>query len=141
MLEARHRTGGRILSAEHNEQCRFDMGPAWVWHQLQPRLQQLITYLNLTLFNQFITGDILYEKSPTDIERYSGPSSHGQSYRIAGGNQSLIEACNRIYQKNAYIYIPVCNPFIIKGSDSLIPMVLQIPMAVLMHNSFVESSR
>ncbi|MFV2005672.1 MAG: flavin monoamine oxidase family protein [Gammaproteobacteria bacterium] len=92
VLEARDRTGGRILSAEFNQTCRFDMGPAWVWPHLQPRLNKLINHLNLDVFKQYTTGDTLYEKSSTDIERYSGQSSHNQSYRIAGGAQSLIDA-------------------------------------------------
>ena len=31
VVESRNRTGGRILSVEYNDICRFDMGPAWVW--------------------------------------------------------------------------------------------------------------
>ncbi len=90
LLEARPRTGGRILSVTH-QHCRYDMGPAWVWPQLQPRLHQLLTQLDLTVFNQYTRGDILYEKSPTDIERHSVQSSHQQSYRINNGSLSLIE--------------------------------------------------
>ena len=92
VLESRNRTGGRILSVEYNNTCRFDMGPAWLWPHLQPRLQQLIKRLELNVFKQFTTGDLLYEKSPSAIERYSQQSSHGQSYRIAGGSQSLVDA-------------------------------------------------
>ncbi|MFW2439943.1 MAG: flavin monoamine oxidase family protein [Arenicellales bacterium] len=92
VLETRNRTGGRIFSAEYDKTCRFDMGPAWVWPALQPRLQQLITHLNLNVFKQFTSGDMLYEKTSTEVERHSGQSSHSQSYRIAGGSQSLIDA-------------------------------------------------
>ena len=91
VLETRDRTGGRILSAEYDKTCRFDMGPAWVWPALQPRLQQLITHLNLNVFKQFTSGDMLHEVTSTEIERHSGQSSHSQSYRIAGGCQSLID--------------------------------------------------
>lgn len=90
VLEARQQTGGRILSLTHNA-GRYDMGPAWVWPQLQPRLQNLLTQLDITVFNQYTTGDMLYEKSPTDIERYSAQSSHQQSYRINNASLSLIE--------------------------------------------------
>ncbi len=92
VLESRNRPGGRILSFEYNDTCRFDMGPAWVWPQFQPRLQQLIKQLDLKIFKQFTSGELLYEKSPSMIEHYSHQSSHGQSYRIAGGSQSLIDA-------------------------------------------------
>jgi monoamine oxidase len=92
VLESRNRTGGRILSAEYDDTCRFDMGPAWVWPHLQPRLQQLLTRLGLKVFKQFTSGELLYEKSPSDIERYNQQSSHSQSYRIEGGSQNLIDA-------------------------------------------------
>jgi monoamine oxidase len=92
ILDSRDRTGGRILCADYNNTCRFDMGPAWIWPHLQPRLQQLISQLKLNVFKQFTAGDLLYEKSPSAIERYSDQSSHGYSYRIAGGCQSLIDA-------------------------------------------------
>jgi len=91
LLEARSRVGGRILSCQQNN-SRFDMGPAWVWPQLQPRLQQLTQQLNLKLFKQFTDGDMLYEKSITETERYSAQSSHAESYRIEGGSQSVTDA-------------------------------------------------
>ena len=90
VLEARQQSGGRILSHTHRN-SRYDMGPAWVWPQLQPRLQNLLTQLDMAVFNQFTTGDMLYEKSPTDIDRHSGQSSHQQSYRINNASLSLIE--------------------------------------------------
>ena len=92
VLESRNRTGGRILSADYNDTCRFDMGPAWLWPHLQPRLQQLLDRLDLKVFKQFTSGELLYEKTPSDIERYSQQSSHSQSSRIAGGSQSLVDA-------------------------------------------------
>ncbi len=91
LLESRHRTGGRILTAEYNT-SRFDLGPAWLWPDFQPRLQQLISYLNIEIFKQFTDGDMLYETASADIQRHGGVSSHSQSYRIAGGAQSLIDA-------------------------------------------------
>lgn len=91
LLEARERTGGRILSADYKNSC-FDMGPAWVWPQLQPRLNQLTSRLDLEVFKQYTSGTMLYEKSLNEIERYNGQSSHSQSYRIKGGNHQLIKA-------------------------------------------------
>lgn len=91
VLESRERIGGRILSTNYNQSCSFDMGPAWVWPQLQPRVKQLLTDLELNLFQQYTSGDMLYQKSSTELERYSTESSHSQSYRIEGGNQRLVE--------------------------------------------------
>ena len=102
VLEANNRIGGRILSSSldddvlnykalnHND-SNVDMGPAWVWPELQPRLQKLLSELNLNIFQQFTEGDIIYESVTEKIERYSGQSAHNQSYRIAGGAQKLIE--------------------------------------------------
>lgn len=92
LLEARERTGGRILSPDYNQLGRFDMGPAWVWPNLQPRLQQLMTRLGLDVFEQYTNGDMLFEKNDRTIERYSGQSSHSHSYRLQDGSQSIVDA-------------------------------------------------
>ncbi|MEJ2397591.1 MAG: FAD-dependent oxidoreductase [Gammaproteobacteria bacterium] len=92
VLESRDRAGGRILSLAHDNCGRFDMGPAWIWPQLQPRLQHLLTSLDIDIFSQFTAGDSLYERDPTHIERYRGQSAHSLSFRIAGGSQRLIAA-------------------------------------------------
>ncbi|MCW8935854.1 MAG: FAD-dependent oxidoreductase [Gammaproteobacteria bacterium] len=91
LLEARDRTGGRILSADYKN-SHYDMGPAWVWPQLQPRLSRLTSQLDLQIFKQYSSGTMLYEKSPDEIERYDGQSSHSQSYRVKGGSYQLIKA-------------------------------------------------
>ncbi|RDH86068.1 MAG: amine oxidase [endosymbiont of Galathealinum brachiosum] len=90
LLEARNRAGGRIFSADYKN-SRFDMGPAWVWPHLQPRLNQLMKNLDLDTFKQHTSGAMLYEKNPDEIEHYTGQSSHSESYRIAGASQQLIE--------------------------------------------------
>jgi len=93
LLEARARIGGRILSPRIGEQnnSNIDLGPAWCWPQLQPRLKKLTQALNIKTFPQFTQGDMLYETSASNIQRYSGQSSHDQSYRIVGGGKSLID--------------------------------------------------
>jgi len=93
LLEAQSRIGGRILSPEAGNQqdSNIDLGPAWCWPQLQPRLQKLITELKLQTFNQYTQGDMLYETSPDNIQRYGGQSSHSQSFRFVGGCQAIIE--------------------------------------------------
>lgn len=108
VLETRDRTGGRILSAEYGNSGWFDMGPAWLWPDFQPRLQQLLTHLNLDIFKQYTSGEMLYEKTPSEIERHSSQSSHGQSYRIAGGSQRLIEALqSQLPQSHIHLNIRV----------------------------------
>jgi len=92
LLEARPRIGGRILSPSIGkaENSNIDLGPAWCWPQLQPRLNSLTQTLNLKIFSQFTQGNMLYETSVNKIQRYGDQSSHSQSYRIVGGCISLI---------------------------------------------------
>jgi monoamine oxidase len=97
LLEARSRAGGRILSANIKDDF-FDMGPAWVWPQMQGRLDRLLTELNLNVFKQYTQGDMLFEQDATQLERYRAQSSHSESYRVSGGNQLLIEALEKELQ-------------------------------------------
>ncbi|PCJ85771.1 MAG: amine oxidase [Thiotrichaceae bacterium] len=93
VLEARDRTGGRILSPQINgnkDGC-IDMGPAWVWPEFQPRLQRLLSDIHIELFKQNTNGDMLYEMDANTVERYSDQSSHEMSYRIAGGANKVIK--------------------------------------------------
>jgi monoamine oxidase len=94
LVEASDRAGGRIQSfclGEKSDSC-VDLGPAWLWPQFQPRLEQLLSELKLGLFKQYTRGEIIYESTSEQIERYTGPSAHNESWRIAGGAQKLIEA-------------------------------------------------
>lgn len=97
LLEARARLGGRIdvetrVRADGGW-ARYDLGPAWVWPQLQPRMAQLLAALDVPLFGQQVTGAGLYEDMTTNGPlRLDTPSPHGESFRIAGGALSLIEA-------------------------------------------------
>lgn len=92
ILESRNRTGGRILSTPYENRGGVDMGPAWVWPQLQPRLQSLLTRLDIPTFRQITSGEMLYERGPGVVERYRGQSPHTESYRIAGGAQVITDA-------------------------------------------------
>ncbi|VAW51222.1 hypothetical protein MNBD_GAMMA06-2180 [hydrothermal vent metagenome] len=96
VLEARERSGGRILSdnsgAAGNNlvDSNIDLGPSWIWPQFQPRLTQLINHLGLSLFKQFTQGDKLYETDGQNCERYNDQSAHSDSYRIVGGGVKLV---------------------------------------------------
>ena len=91
LLEARDRLGGRIF-CQGIENSYVDMGPAWVWPELQPRLSGLCHTLGIQFFKQYTHGDLLYELNPEKIQRYDSPSSHEQSFRIKGGAHALIQA-------------------------------------------------
>ena len=86
LMEARDRLGGRILSQPAETGARFDLGPAWMWPDLQPLLRQLLTELGLTCFKQYSQGGMLYEDSQDGAPRIvHDPSAHGQSLRLRGG--------------------------------------------------------
>lgn len=97
ILEARERTGGRILSRQWGESAegRVDLGPAWLWPQFQPRLARLMNELHCRSFKQFTEGQMLYETADATLQQYGGPSSHNQSYRVAAGTVELINALHR----------------------------------------------
>ncbi len=102
ILEARERTGGRILSPQWGESTegRVDLGPAWLWPQFQPRLSRLMDDLNCRSFKQFTGGDMLYETVDGTLQQYGGPSSHDQSYRVVAGTIELINALQQQLQRS-----------------------------------------
>jgi len=94
VLEARDRVGGRIVSEmiDAEPQASVDLGPAWVWPQLQPRLSRLLEELGIEVFAQYVDGDSLLQGPDGRVQRHSGPSPHSESYRIVGGAQALVDA-------------------------------------------------
>lgn len=94
LLEARERLGGRILSEkiDGDEAAYVDLGPAWVWPQLQPRLSRLMDELDIRVFAQSVDGDSLLQGPDGSAQRHSGPSPHRQSYRVVGGARALVSA-------------------------------------------------
>lgn len=84
VLEARERTGGRAFSPN---QC--DLGPAWVWPAMQPRLQALFTQLKIKIMPQFTNGDTFFQLSKDQIERYSDQSPHSHSCRVNNGVEAI----------------------------------------------------
>lgn len=102
ILEARDRIGGRILSPQwgHSTDDRVDLGPAWLWPQLQPRLARLMDQLHCRSFKQFTQGNMLYESADGKPQQHAGPSSHDQSYRLVAGTAELTNALQRQLQRS-----------------------------------------
>lgn len=102
LLEARPSLGGRIQSLTHQSSCslparaapeRFDLGPTWFWPAFQPELDQLVTTLGLTRFEQFETGDMVLERSPNEPPvRTTGYINSLASMRLVGGMAALVDA-------------------------------------------------
>lgn len=98
LLEARDRLGGRVSSAitvdgQGLMGGAFDMGPSWFWPDYQPNLDQLVTELGLTRFEQHEQGEILLERrGDAPAQRVSGYVSASVSMRLEGGMVALIDA-------------------------------------------------
>ncbi|WP_420584016.1 flavin monoamine oxidase family protein [Ruegeria sp.] len=90
LVEARDRTGGRILT-ERQGDGYFDLGPAWFWPG-QPRIAALIDQLGLDWFEQYSEGALSFEDQTGRVERGRGFASMQGSYRLKGGLGALTEA-------------------------------------------------
>ena len=90
LIEARDRFGGRIKSLSL-EDTQFDLGPSWIW-QGQTRVAQLLSDLNLQVFEQWSTGTQLYEQPSGEVMQNAGFMSMAGSMRIAGGTSELTDA-------------------------------------------------
>jgi monoamine oxidase len=97
ILEARDRTGGRVLSGPElagiSAGIHADMGAAWFWPDIQPDFAQLIERLNLPVIAHGRPGDMLYERQlNSPPERYPAWESSPASFRLKGGMQALAAA-------------------------------------------------
>jgi monoamine oxidase len=94
LVEARDRTGGRILGrAARDGTHHFDLGPAWVWPGVNPRLADLLRTLGLDVFEQHEFGSGLLELPSQPVRRHAaGFAQQPPSMRIVGGTACLIDA-------------------------------------------------
>jgi monoamine oxidase len=94
LFEARDRFGGRILSV-HCETARMavDLGPAWYWPGMHPRMASLVADLGLQSFPQWENGTVLHL---TDAEAKPQPIAlddlHGGAHRVEGGAGAVVSA-------------------------------------------------
>jgi monoamine oxidase len=105
LLEARQRFGGRILSvsvdAENQQDSGvshdlFDLGPSWFWPDMQAELAALVDSLGLDVFQQYENGDMLGERSASEVPtRMRGYVNFPPSMRLLGGTQQLTDALNK----------------------------------------------
>lgn len=90
LVEARERIGGRIKTTTVGNGY-FDMGPAWFWPG-QPRMASLVARLGLNKFNQYATGDLIFEDEGGRVQRGYGFASMEGSWRLEGGLKRLVDA-------------------------------------------------
>jgi len=97
ILEARERTGGRVLSnqmlANTPDGLHVDMGATWFWPDMQPELARLVNELGLSLIPQTRPGEMLFERQRHSApQRYPSYETSPASFRLKGGMQALTSA-------------------------------------------------
>lgn len=86
LLDARDRPGGRVLS-----QNGHDLGPSWIWPHNR-RMLALLDRLGLRIFEQHITGRLVFEDATGAIRRDLDFATMGGALRVAGGLARVTDA-------------------------------------------------
>ena len=95
VLEARDRVGGRVLG-HPADAGSYDLGPAWIWPAVQPRIAALVASASLDVYEQVHDGAMLYEDPNRRVQRFE--RSYAQeppSMRVRGGITALVRAVMR----------------------------------------------
>lgn len=105
LFDTKPTLGGRIagIPSSDNTEQYYDLGPSWVFpHHL--RMQELVSRLKLSLYEQFEHGDVLFQfeniKQPRRID--SHPTQN--VFRIKGGTFNLVRhMLKELNPKNLYV--------------------------------------
>jgi monoamine oxidase len=90
VLEANNRIGGRIFTKNIDE-TKVELGATWLW-RYNEELLKLCKELNISLFEQNMNGDALFEATSSNLpQRFQLPKNQEISYRIVGGTASILE--------------------------------------------------
>lgn len=85
VLEARDRSGGRVLS-----QAGYDLGPSWVWPH-NHRMLALLESLGLNSFAQYASGRLVFEDAAGRVRRDLDFATMGGALRVEGGLARLTD--------------------------------------------------
>ena len=109
VLEARERTGGRILSHEHHG-FFSDLGPSWYWPAIHPKMAHLIQTMGLKGYRQFEAGMGCFQRSNGVVQTVGGYATEPRSWRLSGGMMALITRLREAIPENAIrCNHPVCR--------------------------------
>ena len=97
LVEARDRLGGRILSVDTSGSGPgpFDLGPSWFWPGMQPDFANFVEAEGVKSFPQADADDLLFQRGPGSVQRYSGMRQEPPSMRMGGGTAALVTALAR----------------------------------------------
>lgn len=90
VLEARGRVGGRLFSANLDDENKLDLGATWIWPG-EMRVDALLQELGIETFPQFENGAILYDSHGGPKSVQSGENSY-LSLRVNGGMASITDS-------------------------------------------------
>lgn len=105
LLDARARIGGRVFGLDTADGLhRFDLGPAWVWPQANPRLASWLHSLGLHVFEQHTRGATLVELPSNAVQRHAtGFAQQPPSMRVVGGLSALTDALRARLQRTQLV--------------------------------------
>ena len=90
ILEGSPRIGGRIYT-KNIYNTKVELGATWLWNY-NPKLIQLCKKLEISLFEQNMQGDALFEVSSDNLPQcFQVPKNQEISYRIAGGTSAILD--------------------------------------------------
>ena len=96
LLEARDRSGGRVLTVDGTgvpSDDGYGLGPSWFWPRVQPVIGALVEELGLARFPQSCDGDVIFERmSREPAQRHAGVHQAPESMRLVGGSATLVRA-------------------------------------------------
>lgn len=99
ILEANDRIGGRIYTKKV-QNTKVELGAAWLW-RYNPELLKLCEDLEISLFEQNMKGDALFEATSSNSpERFQIPKNQEISYRIVGGTKTILERLTKDFSEN-----------------------------------------
>jgi monoamine oxidase len=102
ILEANDRIGGRIYT-KHTYNTSVELGATWLW-RYNSELLKLCKELNVSLFEQNMNGDALFEAITSDTpQRFKLPPNQEINYRIVGGTSAILNKLSSDFNNDELI--------------------------------------
>jgi monoamine oxidase len=99
IIEANKRIGGRIYTKEIYK-TKVELGATWLW-KYNEELLKLCKELDISLFEQNMDGDALFEATNTNLpQRFKVPKNQEISYRVVGGTLTILEKLAKNFLEN-----------------------------------------